>query len=967
MNEIRRIAAKEFSGFFASPAAFLFLGAFLAATLFIFFWVETFFARNIADVRPLFQWLPVLLIFLVSALTMRSWSEERRSGTLESLLTAPIHPVQLILGKFSAGLGLVALALALTLPLPLTVAFLGNIDWGPVFGGYVATLFLAGAYLAIGLTMSARTDNPIVALILSALVCGVFYLVGSPTLTNLFGHELGNFLSLIGTGSRFESITRGVLDIRDLTYYLAIVGVFLTLNRFTLEKLRWGGNPPSDKHRRWRWLTILICANFVALNLWLQPIGWLRGDITEGDIHSLSNATEQTLSQIQEPLLIRGFFSAKTHPLLAPLVPQLKDLLKEYAVIGQGRVQVAFVDPQQDPLLEEEAASKYGIRPVPFQMANRYQASVVNSYFDILIAYGDQHQVLGYQDLIEIKMQGQGALDVVLNNPEYAITQSIRKALNAWQSGGNPFENLTQPVTFHGYLTPLDQLPEALREVRVDLEEVVQGLAEASGDKLIPRFQDPEANGGELGLELSEKFGFQPQIASLFDPAPFWFYMVLERGGEFVQIPLPQELTRADLKRAIEAGITRLTPGFLKTVALVQPATPSGYGASGHRFNHLKSVLGENVRILEVDLKSGRMPGDADLLMVLAPKELDQKQLFAVDQFLMQGGTVMMTTSAFDVAMGEYLDPQKTTSGLADWLGEKGIRVADSMVLDPLNAALPVPVKRMLGSIAVREIRMLPYPHFPDIRDAGLNDQNPITAALGQLTLNWASPIDIDAEKNAQRTMIPLVTSSKESWRSDSNNVLPDYQSYPELGFPPPDERTPQLLAVVVEGRFDSFFKDKPSPLAEKESGSASDKKPGDSSPGPEEPGDSPAKPSIAGVIDRSPESARLILIGANGFASDDALDIASQGLGTIYEKPVEFLQNAIDWSLEDQSLLSIRSRSRFARTLIPISQGSQMILESLNYVLALLGLVGIWFWRRGVTRAREARHQAILGETTHG
>jgi len=308
------VARKEFRGFFATPAAYLFLGGFLAVTLFVFFWVETFFARNIADVRPLFQWLPLLLIFLVAALAMRAWSEERRAGTLESLLTAPVSSLQLILGKFAAALGLVALALALTLPLPVTVSLLGPLDWGPVVGGYIATLFLAAAYVAIGLYMSGRTDNPIVALILTTVVCGLFYLIGSSTLTNLFGHEIGGLLALLGTGTRFESITRGVLDLRDLYYYLSIVGVFLTLNLFSLERLRWAGNPISPRHRLWGWAVGLAAANFIAANLWLNPIGWARADITAEQQYSLSEATENQLAALQEPLLIRGYFSAKTHP-----------------------------------------------------------------------------------------------------------------------------------------------------------------------------------------------------------------------------------------------------------------------------------------------------------------------------------------------------------------------------------------------------------------------------------------------------------------------------------------------------------------------------------------------------------------------------------------------------------------------------------------------------------------------------
>jgi ABC-2 type transport system permease protein len=144
------------------------------------------------------------------------------------------------------------------------------------------------------------------------------------------------------------------------------LGVFLALNLYTLERLRWAGNPATRRHRQWGWLVGLAAANFIAGNLWLAPVGWARADITQGNIYSLSDATRRYLSELQEPLLIRGYFSAKTHPLLAPLVPQIKDLLEEYAVAGKGKVRVEFVDPHDDPALEEEAASKYSIRPVPF-------------------------------------------------------------------------------------------------------------------------------------------------------------------------------------------------------------------------------------------------------------------------------------------------------------------------------------------------------------------------------------------------------------------------------------------------------------------------------------------------------------------------------------------------------------------------------------------------------------------------
>lgn len=950
VKAVRAVAKKEFRSFFSTPAAYLFLGAFLAAVLFVFFWVETFFARNIADMRPLFKWMPLLLIFLVAALTMRSWSEERRAGTLETLFTAPIPPLALVLGKFFAALGLVALALVLTLPLTVSVSLLGPLDWGPVIGGYVATLFLASAYVAIGLFMSGRTDNAIVALILTSVVCALFYLVGADSLRALFSHEVGSVLAALGTGSRFESITRGVLDLRDIYYYLSIVGVFLTLNLLSLERLRWAGNPPSQRHRLWVWLAGLAAANFVAANLWLNPISWARIDITQGKLYSLSEATRQQLDNLQEPLLIRGYFSAKTHPYLAPLVPRLKDLLEEYEVAARGHARVEFIDPTRDAEAEEEAALQYGIRPVPFQAADRYQTTVVNSYFDIVIAYGDQYETLDYQDLIEIKAQSEGELDVVLNNPEYAITRAIRKVTASWRSEGDLFANLDQPVTFRGYMSEPEKLPEELRQLRSELEDLLDELQAEAGDRLQVSFEDPDAGDGSLAQRLERDYGFGPLIAGILDPRPFWFYMVLESGEEAVQVPLPETLDKGAFKRSIEFALQRLTPGVLNTVAVLKP---EGFGPTAQQFSQLEQVLGESVRLTETDLRSGRVPDDADLLLVLAPQELDEKQVFAIDQFLMQGGSVVMTSSPYNVETTGQLNAVRHKSGLEDWLAHHGIEIEESMVLDPHNAALPVPIQRSIGGLTFREYHMMPYPHFPDLRRDGLNRDNPITASLQQLTLNWASPIHVDEEKNAQRRVSHLLMSSKDSWTSSSTNILPDYQRWPATGFAAEGERGAQLLAVALEGRFDSYFKDKDSPLAAQE----------ETAEEGETEGESATESFTPAVIQRSPESARLLLVASNTFASDAAISLASQALNTLYLQPLAFLQNAMDWSLEDQDLLALRGRTQLARTLNPISESGQRFHEYLNYGFALAGVLLVWAWRRQVATADRKRYEQILAE----
>lgn len=979
MAEILRIARKEFRGFFASPAAWLFLGAFLAITLFVFFWVETFFARNIADVRPLFEWMPILLIFLVGALTMRSWSEERRAGTLESLLTAPVRPLHLVLGKFAGALALVAVALALTLPLPVTVSFLGPLDWGPVGGGYVAALFLAAAYVAIGVCMSARTDNPIVALILTTLVCGAFYVIGSDTLVDLFGYRVGHVLALLGTGTRFESITRGVLDLRDLYYYASIVGVFLTLNLLTLERLRWAGNPGAAQHRLWGWMLGLAAVNFAAANLWLAPIAWARADITHGHIYTLSGATRQQLARLKEPLLIRGYFSARTHPLLAPLVPQVEDLLREYAVAAGGKARVEFIDPTRDRAAADQAAAKYGIKPVPFRTANRYQSSVVNAYFDVVVAYGDQFQHLGFQDLIEAKARGERDIDVELKNPEYAITQAIRKVVDEYRTGGNPLASLGSPVTFHGYLSPDDRLPASLRKLHADLQSLLGKMKQQAGGKLQVAFEDPDANGGKLATRLKQRYGFGPQIASLSDTQPFWFYMVLTRDGDSVQVPLPDTLDPAALKRSIDAAIERMAPGYLKTVALF---APQGYAPGSPRYTRLDDALAANERVVNTDLGTGRVPADADLLLVLAPQKLADKQRFAIDQFLMQGGSVVLATSPYDVRFGDSLTASRTESGLEDWLAHLGITIGDTMVLDPRDAALPVPVQRDLGGIPVREIRMLPYPQFPDVRGGGLDRESPITGNLGQVTLDWASPITVDAAKNKARAVAELLKSSPQSWTSAGLDVIPDYRAHPDTGFAVTGARRPRLLAVALKGRFDSFYAGKPSPLATgtaapsstagaRASGQAAAGKGKDTATGAKaaaagtgtgsETGNDAAP--AGGVIDRSPESAKLVVIASNSFASDGAIDLASAGLGTLYTKPLEFIQNAVDWSLQDPGLLALRGRSELARTLTPMPQREQRLWEYANYALALVGLLLVWVWRRQVGKADRRRYRRILAE----
>lgn len=951
MTDIWRIARKELSSFFGSPVAYLFIGAFLAACLFVFFWVEGFFARNLADTRPLFDWMPVLLIFLAAALTMRLWSEERRAGTLELLATLPVPTWRLVLGKFLAAWLLVALALALTWPLPVTVAILGPLDWGPVFGAYLATLLLAAAYLAIGLYVSAHTDNPIVALIGTVLICLVFFLIGSAALTGFVGHSAGEMLRLLGSGSRFASITRGVIDLRDLYYYLSLVGAFLALSVHGLERLRWA--PDSDRpvaHRRHRLMVMLVVANLLAGNLWLQQASGLRLDLTAGRAYSISETTQTYLAALDEPLLIRGYFSAETHPLLAPLVPQLRDLLREYQVAGQGRVRVEFIDPAKSPELEREAGEHYGIQPVAFQTATKYQAAVVNSYFDILVKYGDEYTTLGFRDLIEVKARGDAELDVRLRNPEYDLTRAIRRVLYGYQGGGDLFAGIAEPLRLRAFLSNPAQLPEPLPEVLGDLQSVASALAERGAGLFSFTIEDPSAN-LDLAAEIADRFGIAPLILGLLDPNPFYFSLVLEQGSSAVPVPLPEELDAAGLERALTTAIRRFAPGVLRTIALHTPTPGAGdfMGmAAGPGYQLLREVLRESFNLREADLADGTVPADADLLLIIDPVEFDERQRFAMDQFLMQGGTLVLAASPFAIDLGGgEIGARRQHTGLEDWLAHLGLALEPALLLDPRNTPFPIPVQRNLGGFIVEEIQTIDYPYFPDLRGDSLNPDSGITAHLGQLTMSWAAPIRV-LDGAATDGVEVLLQSSAEAWTSDSTDIQPDFLTHGALGFPRGADIGRKPLALAFSGPFRSAFAGQASPLLE-----GGDRDDTGAAAG--------GAPVITGVVEHSPGAARLILIGSTSFVSDTAISLASEATQSGYLRPLEFIQNALEWSLEDRRLLSLRGRGQFSRLLEPVGRDGRMLWEYLNYILALGSLLLVYVAHRALRTAHQRAQAAML------
>ena len=239
MSGTINVMRREFSGYFATPVAYVFLVIFLVMTGIFTFYLGGFYERGFADLDPFFRFHPWLYLFLVPAISMRLWAEERRLGTIELLFTLPLTTIEAVMGKFLAAWLFIGLALMLTLPIWVTVNYLGAPDNGVILAAYLGSWLMAGGFLAIGSCMSALTHNQVVAFILSVVVCFLFLLSGLPMVMNLFTGWAPQIL-LDGIASlsflkHFADISKGVIDLRDLVYFALMIGFWLLANVLILD------------------------------------------------------------------------------------------------------------------------------------------------------------------------------------------------------------------------------------------------------------------------------------------------------------------------------------------------------------------------------------------------------------------------------------------------------------------------------------------------------------------------------------------------------------------------------------------------------------------------------------------------------------------------------------------------------------------------------------------------------------
>ena len=429
MNAVRTIARRELKALFDQPTAYILLVVFTGANAFLSFrQIELY---NVASLRPMLDFLPWLLLFLVPAVTMRSLAEDTRSGMLEVVLAQPISELELLLGKYVGQVLFLWLALAITLTVPLGLALGTAPPLGIVVAQYVGAALLILGLAGVGVWASSVTGNQITAFILAVAVMFILVLVGLDPLIVGLPPQLGAIAASLGVLSHFSGITRGVIDLRDAIYFVSLAALFLVFAYCALLTRQL--TPQGQALRRLRFGTGLLAAVTIVVNLFGRHIGG-RIDLTPGSSFTLSRATKRLMGTLPDLVTIKLFATAALPPEVAFLKRDVDDLLRDYRAAGRGKVKLVVVDPLADSAALREARS-LGIPPVQFNVLGRSELQVKEGYLGLAIRYADGVKTVPFVQQT--------------NDLEYRLTSDIR-ALTHTDKAAIALGEISDPVAIRG-------------------------------------------------------------------------------------------------------------------------------------------------------------------------------------------------------------------------------------------------------------------------------------------------------------------------------------------------------------------------------------------------------------------------------------------------------------------------------------------------------------------------------------
>lgn len=448
MRNIWTIARKELRTYFDHPTAYILVVVFLAINFFFYF--RSALLVGEASLRPMFDLLPWIFLFFIPAVTMGALAEERRHGTMEIVLTHPVREHEFLLGKYLGDLLFLSIGLGATLVVPLTLLIGGTPDFGVIIAQYVGSLLLAGAMAAIGIFASALTRNQITAFIVGTTAIFILMLLGVEVVQVSLPGWLSGPLGQLAILTHFQNVTRGVLDLRDVVYFVTVAAAFLALGYWLLLRERL--NRASGLYRNLQVGTAAIIGIALFANLFGNYIPG-RLDLTADHMYTLSKGTKQILRNLKDVVTITLYASNELPSQVKPMERDVRDVLRDFRRYSDGNVQVVIKNPDQSDAARQEA-QRVGVRPVQFNVMRREELQLKQGWLGLGIRYADQTE--------SIPFVGQA------QNLEYQLASDVWK-LTRTETPKVAF------VTGHGEGTPSDysgfrrQLGQSYEVTTVDL------------------------------------------------------------------------------------------------------------------------------------------------------------------------------------------------------------------------------------------------------------------------------------------------------------------------------------------------------------------------------------------------------------------------------------------------------------------------------------------------------------------
>lgn len=669
----------------------------------------------------------------------------------------------------------------------------------------------------------------------------------------------------------------------------------------------------------------LVVLNLIFANMIFDHVTGLRVDLTEGNVFSLSNTTEKILGNLEERVTINAYISKPEmiQESLRPAVPRIRDMLDEYAALGDGMVKVDYIIPEDDAEAEENAQKLYRVRPQLGIIRDERQEGVKSFYLSIVVMYPNTDPVtLNVGQLITQRLVG-GEPTIELRNVEFELTKAIKKVVWGFENKRKLFSNFDGKMNVTCFISDEKDLPKSLAAAPKNAKTALESLAAEANGKLTFEFAD-------LSDESKLAAYRVPGIPFPGAEKPIYLWAFAQVGDDLRALPLFSETGVADateIEELLEAMIKEHTPGLLRTIGVaehrevVEPrAAAMGQNGPPPPFQAMSMKLSEEHLVRSINLNEvTKISPQIDVLLVMEPAELSEQAAYAIDQYVMSGGRVIFcldkNSSVPTNPRNLIVSPQKT--GLEDVLATWGVKVSDDVLMDKNGGTM---FWTLRGKTIDSNWYSLPE---PGLEEGEVNRELAFMADLEACRLWYASVLELEDQDGLKSTW--ALKSSKESWLVPvAMTKSPDFGAHKEGGYPlaKKSEQKQHIVSALVEGKFKSYWRDKAVPGSTTEEGK---------------------EPKTA-ALKESPET-RILVISNGDFMHSIQASLAGNGPRfSLFPLNLRWILGTVDWMLEDDDLSSIRNRGRTFRKLGRIDDGEkdQAILANFLVPIGLLGLMGL-------------------------